>query len=393
MQQGPPRIRRARPVADAPVEALLAGVQTLTKGWLLALLEQAPLEQAPGILAAEVVREGPPLCEAIVRALASDAALQQISAGGSLERLVGRIGELAGADGLEAAVRAVDTLQGVIWSAIRAEVRADDEERLPELAERLGLVAGVVRAAVLRRAGGRAAEAAAPEPGDPEAEAVERREAAPPRGEEAVERREEAIPPRDPRGEEAVAEPVERRERAVAEPVERRERPEPPLVVPPRRLEGTLWVRAFEHEIGRAEQSGSPLSLLLVELEEADRVLAVEPETESAATFGRFAAAVRAVVRRQDILVSETEFRVWIIARETGRPGAQALGTRIADAVRREQPWRGAPMTVTVGVSVLGEDGRDTDTLIEAAEQARFVASASGIEIVRVSPPEGNAGA
>ena len=50
-------------------------------------------------------------------------------------------------------------------------------------------------------------------------------------------------------------------------------------------------------------------------------------------------------------------------------------------------------MTVTVGVSVLGEDGRDTDTLIEAAEQARFVASASGIEIVRVSPPEGDAGA
>jgi GGDEF domain-containing protein len=122
-------------------------------------------------------------------------------------------------------------------------------------------------------------------------------------------------------------------------------------------------------------------------------VLAVETVAESSATFGRFAAAVRVVVRRQDILVSETDSRVWIIARETGRLGAQALGSRIAAAVRREQPWRGAPMTVTVGVSVLGEDGRDPAHLIEAAEQARFVASASGIEIVRVSPPEAEGGA
>jgi hypothetical protein len=42
---------------------------------------------------------------------------------------------------------------------------------------------------------------------------------------------------------------------------------------------------------------------------------------------------------------------------------------------------------------VLGEDARDAAQLIEAAEQARFVASASGIEIVRVSPPEGGGAA
>jgi hypothetical protein len=121
--------------------------------------------------------------------------------------------------------------------------------------------------------------------------------------------------------------------------------------------------------------------LLLAELQEADRVLSVEPPSEASVTFGRFAQAVRGVVRRQDILASETETRAWIIARETGRAGGLALGTRIAGAVRATEPWRGAPMTVSIGLAVLGEDGRDCASLIDAAEQAKFVAQASGVEV------------
>ncbi|HWF51088.1 MAG TPA: hypothetical protein VG294_10655, partial [Solirubrobacteraceae bacterium] len=63
-----PRRLPSRPVADTPVEALLARAEDLTKGWLLALLEERELREAPAILAADIVREGPRLCEAIVRA-------------------------------------------------------------------------------------------------------------------------------------------------------------------------------------------------------------------------------------------------------------------------------------------------------------------------------------
>jgi hypothetical protein len=38
---------------------------------------------------------------------------------------------------------------------------------------------------------------------------------------------------------------------------------------------------------------------------------------------------------------------------------------------------------VTVGVAVLGEDGFDSTELVEAAEEARFVAEASGITVAR----------
>ncbi len=69
-------------------------------------------------------------------------------------------------------------------------------------------------------------------------------------------------------------------------------------------------------------------------------------------------------------------------------------GPRVCDAVvraladdadlRRIEPggWHGAPMTATLGVAVLREDGLDPDSLIEAAEEARFAASASGLPVM-----------
>src|ERR1019366_6923593 len=102
MQARPPRRRRARPVADAPLDALLLATDDLTKGWLLALLEQAPLD---------------------------------------------------GAQSLEAVSRAVDALLAVLWSALRDELRTPDPDQVSELAERLALIGELVRGAALRRHG------------------------------------------------------------------------------------------------------------------------------------------------------------------------------------------------------------------------------------------------
>jgi two-component system cell cycle response regulator len=151
---------------------------------------------------------------------------------------------------------------------------------------------------------------------------------------------------------------------------------DPPTLDPSR----ALWVSALEDEIVRS--AGAPLSLLLAELEDADRVIAVEPAAEARATFTRFAGAVRSAVRRQDILVRESEARAWIIARDTGRAGAYALGERIAAAVRSSEHWHGAPLLASVGVAVRGEDGRTSRELMEAAEEARFAAAAGGVEVL-----------
>jgi GGDEF domain-containing protein len=120
-------------------------------------------------------------------------------------------------------------------------------------------------------------------------------------------------------------------------------------------------------------------------------LVAVEPHGEATATFGRFAQAVRTSVRRHDVLACETDSRAWIIARDTGRAGAQALGSRIVTTVPAEESWRGAPLTVSVGLAVLGEDGHNAAALIDTAEQTRFAAEASGIGIVSAGGGDGDA--
>ncbi len=360
MDLGPPRRRRARPVADAPVDALLARVQDLTKGWLLALLEQAPLDEAPAILAADVARDGPRVCDAVIRALADDTDLRRLEPGGALELLVSQTGEFAGADGAESTSRAVDALGAVVWSAVRGALPQPDPDQVSELAERLGLVIELVRAAALRRTAG---EVPAPGPLRPEATIGP-----------------SAVPPAEPPAEPPPPPPVE-----PPAPLPHHE-PETP---PP----DALWVGAIEDEIARSDRGGTPLSLLLVELEESERLVAVEEPRTAAATFGRFAQAIRSVLRRQDTLACESDTRAWIIARDTGRLGAQALGSRVVGAVRAAPPWRGAPLAVSVGLAVLGEDGRDRKGLIEAAEESRFAAEASGIGLAGDERTQGSGGA
>jgi GGDEF domain-containing protein len=346
----PPRRRRARPVADAPIDALLQRSEDLARGWLLALIEQAPLDQAAGILATELTRDGPRVCDAVLRAIADDADLRRLAPGGVLEPLAARVGELAGAASPAAVSSAVDALQGVVWSAVREELRAPDADLVSELTERLALIGELVRAAALEHgaaAGGRAAPMSAPPPSP------------------------QPPPPMAPPPPVATSRP----------PVQ----PAPPPRAWPGLSDGppsadALWVSALEDEIARS--AGSHLSLLLAELEDAERLSAVEPEAEARATFGRFAGAVRSATRRQDILVCESATRAWIIARETDRAGAQALGERIVAAVRDAPSWRGAPLMACVGLAVLGKDGRTSTELIEAAEEARFAAAAGGVEIL-----------
>jgi GGDEF domain-containing protein len=344
------------------VDALLLRGEELAKGWLLALVEDAPLEEAAAILAGEVARDGPRICDAVVRALYDEADLRRIESEGVLEPLASRAGELAGAHSAEAAAHAVRALEQVMWAALRAELAQTDPDLLADAAERLSLVAGLILAAVLRRRD----QSATPPREAARVAPLHVARPEPPRAGEPAERRAHV--------ERGVTPGIEETGGTVGAAGDDGDAPED--------SRDALWVGALRDEITRAGRASLPLSLLLVELDDAERLVAVEPGGEASATFGRFAQAVRMAVRRRDVLACETDSRAWIIARDTGRAGAQALGSRIASSVPAEESWRGAPLTVSVGVAVLGEDGYNAAALIDAAEQMRFAAEASGIGIL-----------
>jgi GGDEF domain-containing protein len=356
MLTSPPRLHRARPVADASVDSLLAQSEKLAKGWLLALLERLPLDEAPRIMATDLTRDGPRLCEAMLRALTSDTDERRLEPEGALAPLAGRIGELAGASSAEATSHAVDALHAVIWAALRGELQDPDPGLLTALVERLAQVTELMRAAALRGDGATRPPLAAVD----DRLIVERA-----LDDLRVPRRAPEPPPPPPVAGRASAETDAAIRAWISDEPAAEE----------------LWVGALQDEI--ASSGGAPLTLVLAELEDAAQLVAVENTRKATATFGEFAKAVRGAVRRQDILFCETDARAWVIARNTDRTGAQVLGSRISVAVRENQSWRGAPMVASVGVAVLGEDGRSPSELIEAAEEARFAAAAGGVEILR----------
>ncbi len=138
----------------------------------------------------------------------------------------------------------------------------------------------------------------------------------------------------------------------------------------------------LEHEIALARGRGAPLALLLVELDELERLLAVEgPEW---AGFGVLRDAVCAALDTGDVVADADRRRSWVIAHGRDRADARALAERIVAAVRAGPDWRGAPPAVAVGIAVLGEDADGGRGLIHAAEEARYAAGAAG---VAVGPP------
>ena len=142
------------------------------------------------------------------------------------------------------------------------------------------------------------------------------------------------------------------------------------------------WPDALDRALARAGRAGAELSVVLVELEDAARMLEVEPDTVVA-----LVAVVRSAVAGTGAEVQTDGSRVWVIA-PVGRDRAEDLAATVAGAVRDSGSPHGAPLRAHVGVAALGIDGADAGELIDAAEEASLAAAARGIEIARLREPD-----
>lgn len=312
------RRRRARPVRAELATALARRGGALAKGWLLALVEDAPLEGLARLSPAGLARDAPALCIALAVALGSDEELDRLRSDGELSGLVERVAAVTGARSAAEAAAAVTALRAVLWAAALEELADPEAGEVSELAQRLDAVAAIVTATAL---GASASVVASPSAAG-----------------------------------------------ASDSPV--RPRPVPD--------EGPEWLGALERQIEADERAGRRFSLLLFEIDDAARVVAAEGEDPAQLAFGRVVRAIRGSVRRPDIAAYEGEGRVWLIAAGTGRVGALALTARIAALAERTEPVHGAPLTLSAGFAVFPDEGRDAATLIERAEEVLFGARADG---------------
>jgi hypothetical protein len=165
-------IVRARAVADAPVEQLLAHVEDLARRWVIAQFATRPLREMGDVPLAQLARDAPALCEQFVRALASDAELARLVSdddGSTRERdpsdaSASRALAL-GAGDASSVVAAVESLRSVLWHQALAELRDPPPALVADLADRLASVCASVLAATLT-AHGRERDADAARPHD-----------------------------------------------------------------------------------------------------------------------------------------------------------------------------------------------------------------------------------
>jgi diguanylate cyclase (GGDEF)-like protein len=307
----------AEPPALDAPVAGLGDAEALAKVWLLELIAARPLGEAARLPTERLVADGPALVAAVIGALVSDRELERLSPDGELGGLAAAAGSIAGAGGSAEVVAALERLRSVVWAAIE---RTAPGRPPRHLAGRLAHVCAKVAEAALAAGGSRAAP---------------------------------AEPPRD--------DDLDRIRVA-------------------RTSEGPLWVEALERQLADGSRSGRRFALLLVDLDSAERVRLAGAD-EAAAAFAQIGRAVREYVRRADVVAHEDDGRIWVIAGDTGRSGANALALRIADAVEAAASLHGAALTVSVGIAVYPDDGREAAALTGQAEEGMYAARAAGTRV------------
>lgn len=326
---------RGAPLPARPVaDAPRPAGETLARGWLIALIAGVPLAQAARIPVAELADRAPVLGDAIVAALRDDEALARLAPQGELAPLAAETAHLAGAGDPAAAAAAVDLLRTVTWGVLRTALGVDPDPRLvSDLAERLARVAAAVTAACLADA---TTNGAAP----------------------------------------------------VTDP--------PFLVHDARTGACDPWLRPIDFALARHDRTGEPFTVLLVDLDDIDRLLAVhEGPGPDGAAVGASATAVadvsqvleqaerllRAEIRGEDALVRERAGRYWIVASGFDEPAGRALASRVAGTVRDGTVLHGAPLTVSLGMAVGPQDGATADALVARADEGAFRARAAGLPL------------
>lgn len=144
----------ARPVADAPVDVLLARADELARRWVIALVGARPLAEMTGVALEQLAREAPALCAQLARALSSNAEFAKLLAPAGTE---GGGDALARGDALGAriepavATRDVEALRAVVWEAVLGELRDPTARQVADLSDRLAFVCSALLAVQLER--------------------------------------------------------------------------------------------------------------------------------------------------------------------------------------------------------------------------------------------------
>jgi GGDEF domain-containing protein len=386
---------RARPVAEAPVDALLVMAEELARRWAIALIRARPLERIGEVPLEDLAREAPALCAQAVRALCSDGELERMVGGGGDQDTspASRLAALAGAPDSRSAVAAVEALRGVLWEALLDELGWSISDRssarmVADLADRLALVCSMALSATLtqvsvaplsevdvaiaplideeRERGGTGHDPDPPPAAIRPAVLVDEQD-------EALISSFSALSAEDPveTGDPAVVDDGWARQASGV--WETRPRIE---IRDVRGEEGpAAWIGSIGRRLERHAQDSSPFAVLLVDIEHLHRA---EPKGSVSSLVSQVEDALKRELRPADSFTRERPGRYWLIVGQADGADARMLAGRLARAVRSSASHRDSTPEVVVGIAVCPDDGLQASALAAHADVGLYAARAAG---------------
>jgi GGDEF domain-containing protein len=143
---------------------------------------------------------------------------------------------------------------------------------------------------------------------------------------------------------------------------------------------GPPWLGSISRRLARREADGLPFAVLVVEIDDLDRVLASQTGREVAVALEEAERALTAELAPADLVVRERLGRWWLTSPDRDAAAARDLGNRVAAAIARAQ-LGGAPLRASIGLAVCPDDGETLDALAGRADEGMFAARAAGVPL------------
>lgn len=404
---------------------LLARSEELARRWAISLLAGRPLDSMSDVPIEDLARDGPGLCEQVIRALASDVDVERLTGEGApttREAPAQRVAAIAGAHRVGDVVAAIEALRGVVWETILEQLRPrqtgwawpalerSTEPQLVDLADRLASVcAAMIATAAATVSTWRDAQEGGPTAGlrghfgGPGARV-------PSTGESDVAVSSGAVMIVDelswassvPEQSSATnVPPTSVGGPAGERPLSWDESPPVPPQVPVSEIEirderrdhgAAAWTRSIGRQLERFDHDGLAFAALLVELVDVHGPRRQEPKVKpwllADAVEDALAVELRAVF---GTVTQERPGRYWVLAPQTDRTGTEKLAEDLARAAQSSMRRRGSSLEVAIGSAVCPDDGREAAALAAHADvglyAARSAARASAGRTTSVDEP------
>ena len=143
---------------------------------------------------------------------------------------------------------------------------------------------------------------------------------------------------------------------------------------------GPPWLAAIGRRLERREADGLPFAVLVVEIDDLDRLLGAGLGRDIAVALEAAERGLTAELAPADLVVRERLGRWWLTSADRDAESAHDLGVRVADAIGRAQ-LRGAPLKASIGVALCPDHGEDLEALAGRADEGMFAARAAGVPI------------